>query len=295
MRVRVRLQPPMPSPRLAFVLNFDAEHELALGARWTAPRALASHLFALARAMPLPEGAVLVTPGEPIPAGCEGRLWCPTPRSLAALTAAGASLPETPSLDVVRRVNERAFASELARGELEPTLASIDLQALEVFLLGPSPTGRWRLKRGLGASGRGQRTVTSGTLSAPDRGWLARSVSLGAVYVEPAIEIEREVALYGWVHREGGVSLTGTRGQTVDARGSFVRCGRIEHASLGEHARAFGEAAERVGEALHASGYFGPFGIDGYLHRSAGGALHLRALSEINARYCMGWDERDGF
>lgn len=285
----------MPPPRLAFVLNLDAEHELAAGARWTAPRALAARLDAIARAMPLPHGAILVSAGQNIPAGYEGRVWCPTPRALAALARAGASVPEVPTLDVVTRVNERAFAAELALGELEPTLASTSLEAVADFVSRGSPTGRWRLKRGLGASGRGQRTVAAGALGTSDHGWLARSLHLGAVYVEPAIDIEREVAVYGWARRDGGVSLTGARGQTVDGRGSFVRCGRIEWSSLGPHARPLGEAAERVGEALLTAGYFGPFGIDGYLFRSAGGALRLRALSEINARYCMGWDERDGF
>jgi hypothetical protein len=31
------------------------------------------------------------------------------------------------------------------------------------------------------------------------------------------------------------------------------------------------------------------------VHRTDRGARVLRAISEINARYCMGWDERDGF
>lgn len=280
-------------PRLAFVLNLDAEHELASGARWTAPRALGAKLDAIAAAMPLPEGAVLVTPGAELPAGFEGRVWCPTPRALLALERAGASLPNVPTVEVVRRVNERAFAAELAKGELEPTLGSTSLEEIVDFVSRPSPTGRWRLKRGLGASGRGQRTV-SAPLDEADRGWLVRSLSLGAVYVEPWIDIERELAVYGWTRREG-VTLTGARGQTVDRHGSFVRCGRIEWSAIGEHARALGEAAERVGEALGEAGYFGPFGIDGYLHRSPGGALHLRAISEVNARYCMGWDETDGW
>jgi hypothetical protein len=106
--------------------------------------------------------------------------------------------------------------------------------------------------------------------------------------------IEREVAVYGWV-REDGVELTGLRGQACDARGTFLKCARIEPDLLGGHAPAFLEAAERVGWALRDAGYVGPFGTDGYLHRTASGALRARTLSEINARYCMGWDERDGF
>ena len=285
----------MTAQRLAFVLNLDAEHELEAGARWTAPVALRARLAGIARSMHLPEGAVLVTPGTELPAGFEGRLWCPTPRAVASLRAAGASAPDTPSFEVIRRVNERGFAAELAKGELEPTLCARTLLEVEAFVASPGPTGRWRLKRGLGASGRGQRTLRAGGLAAEDRSWIARALRFAPLHVEPEVAIERELAVYGWARIERGVELTGVRGQTTDSRGGFLRCGRVETADCGEHARPLLEAAERVGHALLASGYHGPFGIDGYLHRTASGALRLRALSEINARYCMGWDERDGF
>lgn len=281
--------------KLAFVLNLDAEHELESGARWTAPSSLRSHLSTLAEGMHLPEGAVVVRPGMEIPSGFLARVWCPTPRSLDLVARAGLASPEVPSVDVVRRVNERGFAATLALGELEPTLASRSAPEIEAFVAAPSPTGSWRLKRGLGASGRGQRRVASGALSDNERGWLARSVRLGTLYVEPEVPIEREVAVYGWVRPSGRVELTGLRGQTTDARGAFVRCGRVDASDLGALALPFLEAAERVGAELFRAGYHGPFGTDGYVYRTASGALRVRALSEINARYCMGWDERDGF
>ncbi|GAB4206132.1 MAG: hypothetical protein OHK0013_22500 [Sandaracinaceae bacterium] len=285
----------MASPRLAFVLNFDAEHELEAGARWTAPMSLRARLADIARATRLPEGAILLTPGTALPPGYEGRLWCPTPRAVAQLRAAGATVPDAPDFDVVRRVNERGFAAALAEGELEPTLASSSLEVIEAFVSARGPTGRWRLKRGLGASGRGQRTLEAGPLSADARSWIRNATRFGPLYVEPHVVIERELAVYGWVRRDRGVELTGIRGQTTDAHGHFVRCGRVDAADVGPHATPLREAAERVGVALLAAGYHGPFGIDGYLYRTARGALRLRAISEINARYCMGWDERDGF
>lgn len=276
------------------MLNLDAEHELAEGARWTAPASLAARLDEIAASMHLPEQAVLVRPDAPIPAGATARFWCPTPRALSVARARGLSVEATPELGAIRAVNERGFAYELARGELEPTLRSTSFDEICAFVAQPSPSGRWRLKRGLGASGRGQLGVAEGALDPTQVGWLRRSLRLGVVYVEPEIAIEREVAVYGWV-RDGRVELTGVRGQTTDARGTFVRCGRIDASTLGEHARPLLETAEQAGAALAAAGYFGPFGTDGYLFRSPRGALRLRALSEINARYCMGWDERDGF
>lgn len=288
-------RPSMERPRLAFVLNFDAEHELEAGARWTAPMSLRAKLAGIAASTRLPDGAVFVLPGMTLPEGTEGRVWCPTPRAFAALRAAGATVPDVASPEVTRLVNERGFARALAEGELEPTLASRDLRAIGAFVLEPGPTGRWRLKRGLGASGRGQRTVSAGLLAPEDLGWLTRSVKAGVVYVEPEVHIEREFCVYGWARRDRGVTLTGLRGQTTDARGHFLRAGRIELADAGEHAKPLCEAAERVGYALLQVGYHGPFGIDAYVHRTPSGALRLRALSEINARYCMGWDERDGW
>lgn len=278
---------------LAFVLNLDAEHELERGARWTAPRALQQRLDGIASTMHLPEGAVLVRPGQPVPAGAVARFWCPTPRAIATARAAGLAVEATAPLEVIHRVNERGFAHGLAAGELEPTLVSRSAEVIVDFVSRPGPTGRWRLKRGLGASGRGQLGVAAGALPAPVRGWIDNSLAVGALYVEPEVAIEREVAVYGWV-REGRVELTGVRGQTCDARGAFVKCGRMEPSTIGAHATAFLEAAERTGHALRDAGYFGPFGTDGYLYRD-GGVLRARTLSEINARYCMGWDERDGF
>jgi hypothetical protein len=282
-------------PSLAFILNLDAEHELEAGARWTIPTALAARLDALAHEARLPEGGVLVHPGAEIPRGTEARLWCPTPRAVAAARRAGLVLPDTPPIEVVRRVNERGFAAELSRGELEPTGIATRLEDVIDFVARPSPTGRWRLKKGLGAAGRGQRTITSGALSAEDCGWARRALGLAPLYLEPEIGIEKELCVYGWARRGRGVELTGFRAQTTDGRGRFLRSGRIEAEDCLGFATPLGSAAERVGQALLDAGYHGPFGIDAYVHRTPRGARVLRSVSEINARYCMGWDERDGF
>jgi hypothetical protein len=279
----------------AFVLNLDAEHELELGVRWTAPRSLATRLDAIAASMHLPEGAVLLTPGMRVPEGTTATLWCPTPRAVEIAKRAGAVVDTAAPIEVIRTVNERGFAAQLAEGELDATLRATALLEIEAFVARPGPTGRWRLKRGLGASGRGQRSLASGLLSEADRGWIERSLGRGALYVEPEVIIERELAVYGWVRETGRVELTGVRGQTTDARGAFVRCGRIEQADLSAETQPFRERAEAVGAALFAAGYRGPFGTDGFTYRDPSGAVRARTLSEINARFCMGWDERDGF
>ena len=45
---------------------------------------------------------------------------------------------------------------------------------------------------------------------------------------------------------------------------------------------------DRVGNALGRAGYFGPFGIDAYRYE-LNGRMGFCALSEINARYTMGF------
>jgi hypothetical protein len=282
-------------PSLAFVLNLDAEHELEAGARWTIPTALAQRLDAIAHEARLPEGAVLVHPGAAIPEGTEARLWCPTPRAIASARRAGLVVQEAPSVEVIRRVNERGFAAQLSRGELEPTGIATRLEQVIDFVAQPSPTGRWRLKKGLGASGRGQRTVSSGPLSIEDCSWVTRALRFAPLYLEPEIAIEKELCVYGWARLDRGVELTGLRAQTTDGHGRFLRSGRIDADDCLGFAEPLQAAAERVGHALLAAGYHGPFGIDAYVHRTERGARVLRSISEINARYCMGWDERDGF
>ena len=55
--------------------------------------------------------------------------------------------------------------------------------------------------------------------------------------------------------------------------------------------------AERVGEALLATGYRGPFGIDAWRYRDSDGRLRFHPLGEINARLTFGfvgrcWQEK---
>jgi hypothetical protein len=47
--------------------------------------------------------------------------------------------------------------------------------------------------------------------------------------------------------------------------------------------------AERVGGGLAEAGYFGPFGVDGFVYLDAGSEERFQPRSEINARYTMGW------
>ena len=282
---------------LAVVLNLDAEDELARGARWTPSAVMRARMERIAASIALPAGAVRVIEGTRLDASYEGRAWCPTPRALASLERCGARIAPHPSFEVLRRVNERGFARELAsldpEHDLGATLRATDSVAVRAHVAHAGPTGAWRLKRAFGVAGRGQRDVRAGVIGQSDVAWIEASLRLGALYVEPRAQIVRELSVHGWA-TSGRTFVRTVREQRIE-HGSFVSSHALAPDALQRaHRRALIETAERVGDALIAAGYEGPFGIDAYVHRVEGGE-QLRALSEINARYCMAWDDEDGW
>jgi hypothetical protein len=109
--------------RFAWVLNLDAEYELARGGPgYTPSRKLLSQLElfgASSRALLHPEDRLL---GESAalasfdPRSFVGRAWCPTPRAVERFKAFGITPEPHPPVDVLRRVNHRRFAHELGGG-----------------------------------------------------------------------------------------------------------------------------------------------------------------------------------
>jgi hypothetical protein len=278
-------------PRL-WVLNLDAEIELQSAGPYQTPLRVAQAL-----APWLERARVLLAPGDEIigahsapPVGSPRRLgaaWCPTPSALQRLAKAGARVPPSPSLDVLRRVNQRRFYLGLGGGapgaqyfdESEPLEAALSAR-------GAVP---WLFKRAYGFAGRGQRRIPS-TPSADDRRWLADSLRQDGLLGEPWVEIERELCLHGMLDETGGLTLGRICVQRTDAQRAWVAS---ELAAPGEvdeaHARTFYDTAARVAEALTRAGYFGPFGLDGYVWKTPQGSLAFNPLGELNARYTMGF------
>ncbi|MFO0668550.1 MAG: hypothetical protein U0235_02835 [Polyangiaceae bacterium] len=77
--------------------------------------------------------------------------------------------------------------------------------------------------------------------------------------------------------------------QMLDARGACSSRPNAHGFRVNEVAIGTALAAEiaRVGAALEAAGYFGPFGVDAFTYRDARGDIALQPRSEINARYSM--------
>ena len=108
--------------------------------------------------------------------------------------------------------------------------------------------------------------------------------------VEPFVNVLADFALHGLVRADGSFALGTPTRQLIDDNGAWHASRRIEKAELRrDEEDALLGAGERVGRALASKDYFGPFNIDAYRWRDQSGADQFHPLSEINARYSMGW------
>lgn len=186
-----------------------------------------------------------------------------------------------------------------------------------------SPTGGWVVKAPLSAAGR-DRYIHPGpkvpdTSSSPQNVPDTRS-ALGASNVpdtfSPAVRRRLEglfmrhgpLLFEPWMERIEDFGLAavldaedlrvvGFHRLLVDPRGGFTgvelgaRFAGLEEVLRGapkEDRELWRRSVEGVAAALAEAGYTGPFGIDGYRHRTAGGTSRLHPLGEINARMTFG-------
>ncbi len=288
----------------AWVLNLDAEHELAAHKSY-APTAnlraiVARERVRLIGSLVAPHDVVLTEDDlarggayDRRAEGLPGSAWCPTPRALAQLAAAGARTAASPGLDVLRRVNARPFAAlvraPLARASFEKHVVAT-LEEVRARLALPASDG-WLVRRTYGAAGRGRRRIAAGRPSVAEIAWLEASLRTGPLVVEPWVRVTREFTRSAWVHRGGDVVISPPCFQATTPHGSWTRTERAERGAVSREDDArLEEAVAVAGAALARAGYFGPFGIDAYRHREADGTgTVLNPLSEINARFTMDW------
>lgn len=273
------------APAFAWVLNLDAELELERPQHAPSAKLLArlSQHAERARALLGPRD-VLVQELASTPAGYAGRAWCPTPRAVAALSAAGVQPEPHPAADVLRLANHRSFSARLGGGP--PGSAYVEDVAAVMRQL--QSADDWLLKRPLSFAGRGQLYVR-GEPTAPQAAWIEVSVRRGGVMIEPRVRILVEFGLHGFIQKSGKVGLGRPCVQVVSERGVWqsTRLAVDEDLDSEERARLMA-SAERTAEALLTIGYFGPFGIDAYRYERQG-RVGFCALSEVNARYTMGF------
>jgi hypothetical protein len=112
----------------------------------------------------------------------------------------------------------------------------------------------------------------------------------GGIVIEQEQVVGREWGLLFRMGRGGGLSefrihrlLSGAAGGYA---GSLVLPG--PDPELAPHRAAVESSARRIASALHRAGYFGPVGIDLYIHETREGP-RLRSLVDLNARQSMAW------
>jgi hypothetical protein len=291
----------------AWVLNLDADLELAAGARYQPTRrvlsAMAAPRAALARALLGPDD-LLVDEDTAIgaAAGRRGRAFCPTPRALVLLRRAGAIPDPAPTLDVLRRVNGRAFCAGLPEDgdalEGASFVETLDDARAKLATAPPPAIARaWRIKRAHGMAGRAQRVVTPGALDDGEFAFLRAGIAEGGVQIEPNVEIVEELAMHGVIappDAPAPLRIGRLVRQRCDARGAWIETEPLsdpELASRGEIARVVTAELTHVAAALAEAGYFGPFGVDAFTYRATDERrpVRLRARGEINARLSMGF------
>lgn len=279
--------------RRAWVLNFDAEFELARPKSYTPRKSVRAAVRQhRARALHLlgPDD-VLVDEGDELPEeleGLAGRAFCPTPRALSLLRAAGAVPEPAPSLEILRRVNDRRFCAALGQA-LPGALFVDDVPSAAAAVAAPSIGEGWLLKRSFGTAGRECRRVPSGPLEGANLAWLQASFRLGGVEVEPCVRPTVEYCTHGHVAPSGALRIGAATVQECDARGVWQRTRRVRSGELSpDEAARLHDATRRAAEALAAAGYFGPFGMDGYRYEARAGGGFV-PVGDINARYTMGW------
>jgi hypothetical protein len=111
------------------------------------------------------------------------------------------------------------------------------------------------------------------------RDFLRAGIAEGGVQIEPNVDIEKEYALHAMLAPDGSTERGRLLEQRSDAHGAWIESRPIDAPDL---ERRLVEEIDRVATALHAAGYFGPFGVDAFAY--AGG---FQPRSEINARYSM--------
>ncbi len=277
----------------AWILNLDAERELARPDRGADPFAALEkrpHLGEALAALVGDDAIVARTHTRGSPRGVvRGFAWCPTPRALSACTRLGIAPPRAPGVDVLRRVNHRAFCADLGPTLDEARFITTVEDAL-AWIDRPSPSGTWLMKRPLGFAGHGR--ALSPPIDQAVKTFIGRSVrEEGGIQIEPLVERLLDISIHGHLSEIGTLSIGVPTVQLLNAFGAWRSARRAKPGEVSAEERsALDREIVRVGAALESAGYFGPFGIDAFRYaRGPGSALQPRC--EINARYTMGWAE----
>lgn len=286
-----------PRDPVAWILNLDAEQELAHQGPHTPSRMMSDRILSLLpklQALVLFDDVVLWPPIHDGSFQGVGRAWCPTPWALEQMAQAGVSPASAPDMTVLRATNHRRFAHELGNALPLARIVTSESEIVEACthadeLSAVSQSVEWVLKRPFGFAGKGQRRFR--TLKVADWTWVSAWLrDDNELFLEPWVAREQDFGLHGLVESDGRFTLGMPTVQRMDVRGAWQQTVRATDADLSDREQqSLYETAEQTAQALARAGYFGPFGIDAFRWRSPDGSSHFQPRCEINARYSMGW------
>ena len=224
--------------------------------------------------------------GRALSPDLEGVAWCPTPKALAALRAAGVErLPPAPDASILKAANARETFADLHPLEAYGALVATTPGEVELAVARAAPkrfTDRapaWLLRRSLCAAGGGRLIAESWSEAAAV--WTQRALRYGPLHVMPLVDIEDEFSGHAWLGQDGSVQAGQHVTQVV--RGAAWVAATRRPRPVPELNRAL----EAVVGRLCDMGYFGPVGVDGFTWRDHLGARHVAAGTDVNARYTM--------
>jgi hypothetical protein len=281
-------------PPRAWVLNLDAEDELARGQIYRLPSLAKRAEYAarglcsgLVRQGDVVLDATLGVRDDRRARGLRGAAFMPTPRALRRLAEAGCVVPPAPSLEVLRRANERSLLPPRLPGAIFARTLEEALAALER----PTSGHFWLCKRALGAAGRGHRRVAAGRVRDADLAWLDAALrKTGGVEVSPWLDRVADFALHGLLARDGSLIVGAPTLQEIDASDAWRASRLAGPEELGDDERAaLCSALDEAAAALRMIAYFGPFGIDAFRYRANDEQMAFCARCDLNARYTMGY------
>jgi len=282
--------------QLTWLLNLDAERELAAPKHYQPDPNIEARIEQLIPRMSRllrPDDVVLGRDAAPALPG-PVLAFCPTPSALRRIATAGLATAASPPLEVLQRVNSRAFCASLGQ-TLRNAEYVRDLPALLASLSRSRPHHGWVLKRDFGFAGRERRRVLTAphetALDASSLGFARRSFARGeGLQLEPWCARGTDFALHGYLFASGHVLLSEPSLQQCDARGSWLHTRTLPDGALLPHERTeLEQQGHVVSVALAQAGYFGPFGIDAFRYVAEDGSEGFQPRSEINARYSMGY------
>lgn len=220
----------------------------------------------------------------------------PAPETVLHVHDKAFALKQSAALNLVPKCLRGLFAVFTASDCLEPVRASERLLAL--VRAWPQWLGsRFVIKPRLGTSGRGRifGRLENGLLQPPiaQAAWLALAERGGGV-VEPWLNrvVDLSVQL---MLRPTHVEILGTTTQIVTQSGQIRgnRGVRAENGALcagidSATEAALQQAAEQLGTAAAAQGFFGIAGVDAFVFTGPTGLPVLRPIVELNARFTTG-------